>query len=533
MIALLMCGFVVSTHWMELGEIRKDSAELVRSVQRLFTKRLTEDAHLMSAAIEAFSRNPKIQQAWLARDRRSLMGQTKGLFERYRGDHGVTHFYFHEPDTRCFLRVHKPERRGDLIKRFTMRGAVASNEPCHGIELGPLGTFTLRVVHPWYINGELAGYLELGKEIEDVTQDIHQVAGADLLVLIDKAHLNRAEWEAGMVMLGRQADWDALERYVVVDKTLDPRPAQVEPLLVGDPPDDDIVRLTLDRPYDVAQLPLRDAGDRIVGRMLVLRDRTFSEENALTSLAVVTALGLVLGGLLLAGLNVLLGRTVRRMDKSYKQAMASRQALVESESRLRTILNSVQAGIVIVDPEDQTIIEANPAALATMEMPADQVIGRSCRDHLCTGSSKRCPLRGIDQPVNMGEKRLVTRKGEDVPILKTVAPINLEGRRLLLETFVDISDSKRAQEQLKESEELYRTLFEASGDAIFLMTQRFVDCNQRACELFGCRREEIIGKTPADFMPPTQPDGVDSNVRARERLEAARLHGPQYFELNL
>ncbi|MCC6933984.1 MAG: hypothetical protein IT292_12170 [Deltaproteobacteria bacterium] len=81
--------------------------------------------------------------------------------------------YFITPDRTCILRVHKPEKQGDIINRFTTLEAERTGKLAAGIEIGPLGTFTLRVVNPVYSKGMLVGYLELGKEIEDNLKLIH------------------------------------------------------------------------------------------------------------------------------------------------------------------------------------------------------------------------------------------------------------------------------------------------------------------------------------------------------------------------
>ena len=100
-----------------------------------------------------------------------------GLFESLHREHALTHLYFFDKNRVCLLRVHKPEKHGDLINRFTAIEAERTGKTASGIELGPLGTFTLRVVQPVFEGQTLLGYVELGKEIEDVLQALHTGSG--------------------------------------------------------------------------------------------------------------------------------------------------------------------------------------------------------------------------------------------------------------------------------------------------------------------------------------------------------------------
>jgi len=93
----------------------------------------------------------------------------------------------------------------------------------------------------------------------------------------------------------------------------------------------------------------------------------------------------------------------------------------------------------------------------------------------------------------------------------------------------DISERKRSEEMVHNSENKYRVLFEDSADANWLMDEKgFLDCNAAALRMFGYSAAEMMH--PSDISPPNQPDGTSSRVAAEERITAAFRSGAQRFE---
>ncbi|MBP1711296.1 MAG: signal transduction histidine kinase with reciever domain protein, partial [Deltaproteobacteria bacterium] len=101
----------------------------------------------------------------------------------------------------------------------------------------------------------------------------------------------------------------------------------------------------------------------------------------------------------------------------------------------------------------------------------------------------------------------------------------------LVGTSQDITDLKKAEDALGESEAKFRNLFESAGDSIFLLDNDvFIDCNPKALEMFGCTREQIIGQPPSRFSPEIQPDGKSSKEQAIANNREVLKGQPQYFE---
>jgi len=136
----------------------------------------------------------------------------------------------------------------------------------------------------------------------------------------------------------------------------------------------------------------------------------------------------------------------------------------------------------------------------------------------------------------------VNRARETAPYGYIVKPINRQNLYSTIDTALHRhhleTELRNKQEELEaanitmaESKERYEKLFENAGDAILIMKNDiFIDCNRSTLEIFGCERGQIIGHSPVDFSPATQPDGSDSIEKALGYIRASQEGYPQHFE---
>lgn len=133
-------------------------------------------------------------------------------------------------------------------------------------------------------------------------------------------------------------------------------------------------------------------------------------------------------------------------------------------------------------------------------------------------------LRWINLPLKLISETLTK---EDVSYVKELMEEKSE--------FGDVSrlikEFAEQKKKLHENEEKYRMIFNNANDAILLMDKdRFIDCNAKTLEIFGCTREQILNREPFLFSPQTQPDNSDSKEKVLEKIKGALLGAGQQFE---
>ncbi len=138
------------------------------------------------------------------------------------------------------------------------------------------------------------------------------------------------------------------------------------------------------------------------------------------------------------------------VEEDRKQA---EEALRESEERLKTILDSLQTAIVIIDWDSHTIVDVNPVAAEMIGAPKDEIVGQVCHKHICPAEVGNCPIADLGQDVDSSEGELLRADGSIVPVIRTSIPVVLDDRTHLLESMVDITERKQAEQALRQAKE--------------------------------------------------------------------------------
>ncbi|MEI6424329.1 MAG: PAS domain S-box protein, partial [Lentisphaerota bacterium] len=119
------------------------------------------------------------------------------------------------------------------------------------------------------------------------------------------------------------------------------------------------------------------------------------------------------------------------------------EELQENERKWSIILETVQTGIAIIDPDTHAIVDVNPAAAKLIGESREQLVGSVCHRHICPAEKGNCPITDLKQTVDNSERILLKADGTSIPIIKTVVSFPLDGHQYLLESFMDISERKR------------------------------------------------------------------------------------------
>ena len=132
--------------------------------------------------------------------------------------------------------------------------------------------------------------------------------------------------------------------------------------------------------------------------------------------------------------------------KMIEQKSAS---MYEALERFEAIWSYVECGIVIIDYRTREIIDVNPEAVSMYGGEKSDIVGKKCSCLICMAENSACPIIDQNLDFDRSEHDFKTICGETIPVIKSVTKIIYNSKPCLIESFIDISELKKAEEKLR------------------------------------------------------------------------------------
>jgi PAS domain S-box-containing protein len=222
------------------------------------------------------------------------------------------------------------------------------------------------------------------------------------------------------------------------------------------------------------------------------------------------------------------GIVVRFSDVTDQKQMET--ALRISEEKFSKAFHSNPVSMCIVDVEKNSLfIEVNEAFERTTGYSRDELIGRTSTevglfDNLQDLVELRKRLLSAGGYRDM-EVRFRRKNGDILVGLISAEHIELGGRFCALAAAVNITERRRAEEALRENEELYRQLFELESDVIVLGDRnsgQILAANAAATALYGYDRSELLSMNRTDLSE--EPEATIEATRTGQTFIPLRWH---------
>ena len=126
--------------------------------------------------------------------------------------------------------------------------------------------------------------------------------------------------------------------------------------------------------------------------------------------------------------------------------------LTQSLERLHAVMDTVPAGIILVDTASREIVDANRFALELIGHDRKRLLGSVCHGFICPSEVGACPFAALGLAQDCSERILLSTQGERIPVIKTATILDLNGRRLVLESFLDLRERVSLEEQLRHAQ---------------------------------------------------------------------------------
>ena len=205
---------------------------------------------------------------------------------------------------------------------------------------------------------------------------------------------------------------------------------------------------------------------------------------------------------------------IMEIIRDVTEEVQSREKIKRSRDYLNAVIDNMFDGLVVLD-RDLRVVEVNAHFLSVYGRSREDVLGRPCYeiiyrlDRPCHTLGRPCPAGKVFETgrPEVCEVTHIDPRGEEICLEVGAAPLRGPDGEvdLVVEVVHDVTESRRAEEALRVSEERYSTIFNEARDGIVLVdaeTGRIEDCNPRFEQLTGRSLRELRQMKPWEIRPP-------------------------------
>ena len=223
---------------------------------------------------------------------------------------------------------------------------------------------------------------------------------------------------------------------------------------------------------------------------------------------------------------------IDRIDLHLKAT--EREEVLEANNKWhKSILDRAMSGFWLLDINGN-FLEVNKTYCQMSGYSEEEILKMTIADieHIKSEAEINCHIKKI---IEQRESRFETqhrhKDGEIFDVEVSIQYRNVHSGRFVV-FLQDITERKRAETALLESENKFRALYNSTSDALMLLDDEgFIDCNQSTLQIFGCAtKKEFCSYRLADLSPTVQLCGTNSTILASLYIKKAMKYGKYQFE---
>lgn len=180
-------------------------------------------------------------------------------------------------------------------------------------------------------------------------------------------------------------------------------------------------------------------------------------------------------------------------------------ALTKSEEKYHSLLTAASDAILLSDL-DGNLLESNTKAQKLLGYNPEEILQLHIKDIHPADELIRVKRAFKDVMVGdiqITDSKILNKEQKEISVDITGSLITFGDKQVIQGIFRDITELKKIHNQLKDSEEKYRLVLETAGEAILLLDRNgnVVEANQKALELTGFGKEELVGENLTTIVP--------------------------------